>query len=281
MAAALMGALAWPPQAGAQMVLPGAVAPTAEGASQAPGPAPKKSGVSSGGPKVARGVSAALPVAAGLIGRTLLHNGNGSQFVLAAGSGKDLSASRIVLVGEKISAPRDSCRIESAAATQVTDLGRPTGLARYRLDYPACPITFEVLEGAVLVSSEPAACTFVEADCRVQAVGLWGPAPSEVGPDRVKQLERARGAAETAMRGNYRALTITTRDRPSVMAAAKEQAQFSSSREETCRDYAEEARHNLCATAVTQGRAAQLQARLQAAVADKQNRKNRHGASTR
>ena len=62
---------------------------------------------------------------------------------------------------------------------------------------------------------------------------------------------------------------------------AKEQAQFSSSREETCRDYAEESRHNFCATALTQGRAAQLHVRLEAALAAKQRRKGKRTGGSR
>ena len=229
-----------------------------------------------------RGKAVAVPTTAPLLGRALLLNGGATQLVLGAGPSKALTATRLSLAGEKISAGRESCKVEAAATPiPVTDLGRSAGLARYRVENPACPITFDVLEGAVLVPPEPASCDIAEADCRVRISGLWGPPPSELGPERIKGLERARGGAEAAVRNNYRALTTSTKDRPTVMGFAKDQAQFSSSREETCRDYVEEGRHNFCATKVTEARAALLHARLDEALAAKAARKGKSKGSAR
>ena len=63
------------------------------------------------------------------------------------------------------------------------------------------------------------------------------------------------------MRANFRAvLRKAGKDRTAVKAIAKEQAAFSSEREMTCRDYAQETVHGFCSTQITQARALALMA---------------------
>ena len=186
---------------------------------------------------------------------------------------------RLTLAGEKISNAVEACRLEATPAPfPVTSLGRPAGLDRLRVEFAACPVTFDVLDGAILVARPETTCDFVQADCRVRTAGLWGPAPAEIAPERVKGLERARGAAEAAVRSNYKALVASTKDRPTIMGFARDQAQFSSSRAETCRDYADEGRHGYCATKLTEARAALLYDRLGTALAEKAARKAKRRA---
>lgn len=264
----------------AQLVLPGAVAPTPAGHSQAPAPsrAKAKSAAGEASVRVVRGTAVAVPKPATLAGRTLALDGGDSQIAFAAVD-KSVAVAKLTLAGEKISSPVETCRLEvSPTPGQLTSLGRPDGLDRFRVEVPACPVTFDVLDGSILVAHTEATCEFTAADCRVRITGLWGPAPTELGPERIKGLERARAAAEAAVRSNYKALVASTRDRPTIMGFARDQAQFSSSRSETCRDYADEGRHGYCATRLTEARAALLSDRLGTALAEKAARKAKRRA---
>lgn len=268
----------------AQMVLPGAVESTPAGNST-PAPAPTSRPKAKGGAapagageRVTRGTAVAVPGPAALAGRTLVLDGGGSQIVFAPAD-KSAAVAKLTLAGEKISNSSETCRLEvSPAPGPPTSLGRPDGLDRFRVEVPACPMIFDVLDGAILVPNTQATCDFTAADCRVRTTGLWGPTPGELGPDRVKSLERARGAAEAAVRSNYKALVASTKDRPTIMGFARDQAQFSSSRSETCRDYADEGRHGYCATKFTEARAAFLYDRLGVALAEKAARKAKRRA---
>lgn len=269
-----------PGLARAQMVLPGAVESTPAGSQTVPSRPKARVGAAEGGASghIARGTAVAAPRVASLAGRTLALDGGGSQIGFVAAD-KGVSVSRLTLAGEKISNSNETCRLDvSPTPGPLTSLGRPDGLDRWRVEMPACPVTFDVLDGAILVTATEATCEFAAADCRVRAVGLWGPVPAELGPDRVKSLERARGTAEAAVRSNYKALVASTKDRPTIMGFARDQAQFSSSRAETCRDYAEEGRHGYCATKLTEARAALLYDRLGTALAEKAARKAKRRA---
>ena len=272
---AVLGAL-WLGTASAQLALPGAVAPTPEGATAAPVSRPKvkaKPKAITDGPAAPRGTAVAIPSILSLVGKTLSLNGGASQVTFGTAD-KTVAVPKLVLTGEKISAASDTCRVESSAtALALSGLGKPDGLEQYRVEFPACPIVFDVLDGAILVPAATPTCDFVEADCRVRPAGLWGQSPGEIGPDKVKLLERARAAADAAVRSNYKGLTASTKDRPTIMGFARDQAQFSSTRAEICRDYADEGRHGYCAARFTEARAALLHDRLGAALVDKAARK--------
>lgn len=265
----------WTAAAEAQIVLPGAVAPTPEGAPEAPRPKPSRP---RGEAPSSVPAPAIVPSPSTLGGKTLLLNGGPSQITFAVAD-KQLTVSRLVLSGTMISNPRATCQVQAdATPLAATGLGRPLGVERIQIAYPACPIVFDVLDGAVLVDTAQGACEFKAADCHVDPAGLWGPGVADLGPDKDKEIEKARGRAVAAVRANYKALTAATKDKPTIMGFAREQAQFSSTREEICRSYAEEGRHGYCATKVTEARAAELRDKLGVALVAKAERlAKKHG----
>ncbi len=181
-----------------QMQLPGAVAPTEQGATIRPAgpPKPKPKGPPPP-PKV--------PGDDGLLNRTLAQNGRAGaiQFIK---DGKDIRLSKVTLGGEKISRPAETCTVEMPdMPLALTPAAKPNGVTRYAAALEGCPIEFDVLEGAILVSPVAKACEFAAADCRVDPAGLWGQPANEIGPARAKEIERARGPAEQAMRNHFRA----------------------------------------------------------------------------
>ncbi len=274
MVVAPLAVMTTPRPALAQMTLPGAVAPTQEGVTVSPErrpgliKRPKAKGGLTGRPAATpRAAKVAAP--ASLAGQTLWLNGRKSQIVFDLRD-KLLVASRLVLSGERLSNSREPCQVEASQTPIATsDLGKPNGLSRIKIAFPACPIAFDVLDGAALAVGDPPACEFKEADCRVLPDGLWGPQPGAIGPDSIKGIERARAQAEAAVRGDYKLLVLTTKDKPTIMGYAREQAGFSSAREEICRDYAGEGRHGICATRLTEARAAALQAKYEVEAARK------------
>ena len=195
--------------------------------------------------------------------RELTLNGTRGRMELAR-AGDGLNVTRLVLDGSQISKPDDSCRIDIVSGTPLPTkaMGRPAGALRYGVELEACPISFDVLDGAILVSAAPAICEFKAADCRVAAAGLWGPRGSSIGPDQVKQIERTRTQAEAAMRENFRALLARTTAKAQIKAVAGEQAGFTSTRAEICRDYAREDIHGFCALRLTEARAMLLRVEI-------------------
>ena len=85
-------------------------------------------------------------------------------------------------------------------------------------------MSFDILEGAILVRRDTPVCRFTEADCQVSPAGLWGPPAAQLGPDQLKAIERSRTSADTAVRDNYRALVARTKDRDGVKQIAVDQA---------------------------------------------------------
>ena len=264
-----------PGPARAQMELPGAVAPTPEGTSVSPGAArPKPRTRAPGELPPAAAAPAKVPAALSLAGQTLSLNGRKSQITFEAHD-KDLSVTRLVLAGQKVSSARDECLVTvPATPVGVTELGRPNGLVRFKLNLPVCPITYDVLDGAVLAIGDPPSCEFPDADCKVVADGLWGPQPASLGPVQAKALEKARAQAEASVRNDYRLLVSLTKDRPTIMGYAREQAGFTSAREEICRDYSGEGRHNFCAVRLTEARVAALKAKIDVEAARRQLKKS-------
>ncbi|UDL96047.1 hypothetical protein LGH83_07585 [Lichenihabitans sp. PAMC28606] len=256
----------------AQMVLPGAVAPAPEGTRETPKPTRAKSKAP---PDERHAAPLQVIPATALAGKTLSLNGGKSQITFEARD-KILSVPHLTLTGELISNPRETCQIETpSTAIPVTMPGRQDGIERVQITFPACPITFDVLDGAALVNKSQAVCVFKDANCQVNPVGLWGPQAGDLGPDRVKEIEHLRARAEAAVRENFKALAKSTKDRTAIMGFAREQAQFSSTREETCRDYVGEGRHGFCATTMTEARASVLRAKLGDSLEVKAERKRK------
>ncbi len=180
-------------------------------------------------------------------------------------SGDGLALSKLTLEGDKISKPGTACTVDVSLASPLpaTPDGRPAGAIRYGVTVPACPFTIDILDGAVLVTRPDPTCDFTAADCRVSPGGLWGPKAADITPKKAKDLEHERQRLETTMRANFRAvLKKAGKDRDAVKAIAKDQAAFSSEREMTCRDYAQETVHGFCSTEITQARALALMAQF-------------------
>lgn len=256
----------------AQLALPGATAPAPLGSVVAP---EKRQAKPRPRPPAAPPAS---PAETNLAGKTVFLNGGKSEMAFVAHD-KTVDLARLLLTGTKISDHRDECQVDVAGMPlPLKPLGKAAGLSRFALPVPVCPLTFDVLNGAVFVSSEEPVCTFTEADCEASPGGLWGVPPGDIGPDQVKTIERERTQADRSLRAAYHGLVGSTKDRAAIRGFASEQAGFSSRREEQCRDYIGESRHGFCASRLTQARATALETALAGVKIEKDARKKRAGA---
>ncbi|MDX3807455.1 hypothetical protein ACXIUS_08235 [Bosea thiooxidans] len=253
--AALLSAAAGLPAWAQPLQLPGAQPFNAPGTHQAAPPA-------AGAPATPRQASLpALKIAGeeAILGKALHHNGNhGAATFEKLGSGYGLKLS---LDGYQSANLVEPCAVSLGdAPVPVTPLGKPAGVPRYKLEAPVCPIVFDVLDGAFLVVEPTEPCVVETAQCRVDPRGLWGPELGVVAA-QAKVIERARGAAERALRDGYRTLTAKA-NAVDQRTLAREQAGFSGEREMICRDFQREGQYGFCAARVTEARAAELRARL-------------------
>ena len=253
----------------AQLDLSGATAPAPAGTVVTPQPSRPRPAAPREAPLPP---APATPSETALVGKTLALNGGRSQIAFTP-KDKTVQVSRLVLSGHKISNGRDECQVEvGCLPLALTPLGKTDGLSRFTLALPACPLTFDVLNGAILVGADVPACAIKAADCQADVAGLWGAQPGDLGPDQVKVIERERTAAEKAVRAAYKGLVSSTKDRPTIKDYASDQAGFSSHREELCRNYIGESRHGFCDARLTQARATTLEAQLVVAAAAKEAR---------
>jgi hypothetical protein len=240
--------------------LPGAQAPSATGTQQAPA---SSAAPGASGSALARPRADAPIVAAGtedkLIGRSLKRNGAFGEATLMkqpGGYGLKLSAE-----GFQINNLIEPCAVSFGdQPVPVTSLGRPDGSPRYRLEAPICPIVFDVLNNAIMVSEPAQPCMIEAAGCRIDMRGVWGPEAASL-TNQIKDIERARTQAERSVRENYR-LLIARADRNEQRVIAREQAGFSSEREVACRDFARESTHGFCHAKFTEARATELRRRM-------------------
>jgi hypothetical protein len=244
-----------PVPAAAQMMLPGASAPTQAGVVQKP--------ASSAKPKPK---AAPMRVASddSVIGKPLLLNGTRGRITIERGA-SGLEA-RVLLAGDQISRPTEACGVDlgGGAPLALTPAGRPDGVLRYELAFPGCPIQFDVLDGAVLASGVNESCRFPDNDCRADPRGMWGPSAASVEADAAA-IEAARGSADKAVRASFKQLLSQvqkSKDKVAVRVLASEQAGFTSRRDTICRDYQREAAHGFCSARYTEFRAASLSSRL-------------------
>jgi hypothetical protein len=257
----------------AQMMLPGAMQAAPEAAGN---PSSSAGANTSDGPAKPKPIAQKPPGEEAIIGRDLSRDGSEGLVTFQRTPEKALEIVGLSMTGEEIAHPGQSCRIDviAGAPIEAKPMGKPRGLLRYDVGIEACPFSLEVLEGAVLVSREPRTCDFAVADCRVDPTGLWGPAGKSIDAAQIKQIERARGHAESIMRSNFRALLSSAgKDKAAVKRIASEQAGFSSEREVTCRNYSGEDVHGFCALQLTQGRALSLQAEFGAGARERDETK--------
>jgi hypothetical protein len=206
-----------------------------------------------------------------VLGHDLLRDGAVGLIALAR-QGKDIAVARLSFQGEEISKPGELCHVDIDAGLPLVAHfeGRPAGLSRYQVDLAACPFSFDVLEGAILVPKGHA-CDFTAADCHVDPAGLWGPQGNTISATRVHEMEQARIRIESDMRADFRVLlSHAGKDKVSMKRIAGEQAGFSSERETLCHSYALESVHGFCALEITRARVLALLAQL-GAVSDKQD----------
>ena len=270
------------PAALAQLVLPGALpAATAAPATGKKTPAAKTGTAGPDGAAKRKPAPVAAKAAGedGLPGREFHLNGKSGRIGFSR-EGSELAVSFLTLEGSQISNPDDACRVDVVAGKPLLakSLGKPQGSQRFQIALEACPFVFDVLDGAVLVPQMPQICEIKAADCRVDPAGLWGPRGAAIGPDRAKEIEKARTLAETAMRENFKALLANASGKAATKATASDQAGFSSVRSTICRDYAREDKHGFCALRVTEAhslalRAANGQVQEEAAAARKTRRR--------
>ncbi|WP_294539341.1 hypothetical protein [uncultured Rhodoblastus sp.] len=261
----------------AQMVLPGAVAaPTPAGQPGAPPSHQSQGGKPKGDATADRPFAPAKPPALDtIVGKPLSLSGS-RGILLVEKSGADPRLSRLTLTGDRISQPNQSCEVTMGGAESLAlkPLGSPDGVLRFELDSSACPIQFDVLNGALSAAGAAGGCSFVQADCRADGAGLWGPPGASFGEPQAKSIERERTTLENNVRDHFRRLLGKfKKDKLALQAAVKEQAAFSASRAQTCRDYDREDAHGFCALRLTEARDFRLQARLTGENAGSKDRK--------
>jgi hypothetical protein len=255
--AALAAVGAFPSPAAAQpMQLPGAVPSAPAGTPVAPPAAAPRPGETPPRP-------AAAPVRQvaedAVVGQALLHNGRSGRLVMERM--RDGFGLRFTGEGFQTGNLTEGCGVSFGdQPVPLERVGRPAGLARFRLRAPACPIEFDVLSNAILVVQPQAPCVIEAAQCRIDVAGMWAPDGRGL-TAMANEFARDRVAAENQVREGFRQLTGRAEgaDRRDV---AREQAGFSSEREQICRDFAREATHGFCAAKFTQARAASINARL-------------------
>jgi len=256
MALSCFGALAQP------MQLPGSVGSAPVGTPVTPPPAPGGADRPPAGfPGDARAAAPAVkPVPDdAVVGQALLHQGRSGRFVMERQ--RDGFALKFAADGFQTDNLLEPCAVTFGdQAVPLEPLGRPDGLARFRLRSSVCPIVFDVLNNALLVIEPQAPCVIEAAKCRITPKGLWAPDARGL-VALAKETERDRGRAEAQVREGFRLLSTRAGpdDRRSV---AREQAGFSSERADICRDFVREESHGFCAARITEARAASLRARL-------------------
>jgi len=253
----------------AQIALPGAVAPEQEGAvaegvnHPAGGGKPAHKRVGGEGDEGASGPAIAPkpPSDDAIVGKPLYQDGSRSVAEFQS-IGGETRLSKLTLTGDRMSRSGDSCRVEVAETPlKLTRREGDAGLRRYRVEFPACAFSFDVLDGAILVSIDSGACEIKAADCRVDPTGLWG--EKEFDEKRGKQMLNTRARVEKTVRADFRLLyDKNKKDKPLRKLLVREQAGFSSHREEVCRNYVQEADYGYCALRVTEARALTLGTQL-------------------
>jgi hypothetical protein len=237
----------------AQLVLPGA-------APAAPRSAPAKSKNAGATAKTAK--AAVAPGVASLVGIPLLLNGKTGLFQIS-GDDKTVTIDKLQLAGEGVSDPSQRCLVDIVGEKpiQATNVGRPDGLERFEADIPACPIAFDVLNGAVLIPPQITACVFKAADCQTSPGGLWGPDGSSL-VDNAATVAKERAQAEKAMGKVLQGIQALAPDTPAAASLMQDETAFAGQRDETCRDYLKESVHGFCALQLTEARTALLETRL-------------------
>lgn len=259
-AIALVLAAAPAPYANAQMALPGAVAPTPAGTMTSSKPKNYAGGM---GEARVKAVMPKAPSEDTILNKTLKLNGAGSEIQITR-AGTDLQVGKLVFVGDRLSRSGEQCRYEAPGAPlKLSTKESGAGLRRYQVDFPGCAFSFDVLDGAILATNDGKICEIKSADCRIDPDGLWGMAETDFDPKTAGDMLGARAKVEQTVRSNFRALYDRNKADKALRAfVVREQANFSSWREEVCRSYAKESDFGYCALRLTEARVISLGAQL-------------------
>jgi len=251
----------------AQLMLPGAVAPSPQGTVASPGQSKKRSVGGEMGAAAGPAIMPKAPAEDAIVGKILKHDGEGSAIEFSRADA-DLQVAKLTLVGDNLRRSGEACRVEvSGMPLKLTALESDNGLRRYQIGFPACSFTFDVLDGAILVTNEGKACELKEAGCRADPEGLWGMGADEIDPKKGEEMLGSRARVEKTVRSNFRTLYDRNKKEKAIRSfLVKEQAGFSSWREEVCRSYAREPDFGYCALRLTEARAIALGAQLASGV---------------
>jgi hypothetical protein len=248
--------------ANAQLMLPGAAPAEPQGARVAPAKHKSSGAAAAEAGSGAKGKAGPGAGIASLAGRQLMLNGK-SGLMQISGDAKTATIDKLQLAGEGVSDSSQRCVVDIVGETPIeaTNVGRPDGLERFEAKVPACPIAFDVLDGAVLAPTQITACVFKAADCQTTPGGLWGPDGASLVGDAAK-IVKERAEAEKAMGKVLHMIEDRAEDSTQATDVVRDQNNFAGQRDELCRDYAKESVHGYCALRATEARIAFLQARL-------------------
>jgi hypothetical protein len=253
----------------AQLMLPGAAPAAPQGTAASPAKPRSAGGVAKGAGASAKGGAkpGPTPSVASLAGRPLMLNGK-SGLLQISGDDKTATIDKLQLAGEGVSDSSQRCLVDIVGEKpiQATSVGHPDGLERFETNVPACPFSFDVLDGAALAPSQITACVLKAADCQTSPGGLWGPEGGSLVGDAAK-FAKERAEAEKAMAKVVRAIEDRASDSPLAADLVRDQKGFAGQRAETCRDYAKESVHGYCTLRLTEARTALLETRLNELVA--------------
>ena len=250
------------PGADAQMALPGAVAPTPAGTvTQAA--KPKSRGGGGMGEARVKAVMPKAPTEDAILDKSLKLDGSGSEIQITR-AGADLQVGKLIFAGDRLSRSGEQCRYEAPGSPlKLTARESGAGLRRYQVEFPECAFSFDVLDGAILATNEGKICEIKSADCRIDPEGLWGMGETDFDPKTAGDMLGARAKVERTVRSNFRALYDRNKGDKALRAfIVREQAGFSSWREEVCRSYAKESDFGYCALRLTEARVISLGAQL-------------------
>ena len=105
------------------------------------------------------------PAEDAIVGKIIKRDGEGSAIEFSR-AGADLQVAKLTLVGDDLRRSGEACRVEvTGTPLKLTARQSDTGLRRYQIAFPACAFTFDVLDGAILVTNEGKACELKDAGC--------------------------------------------------------------------------------------------------------------------
>ena len=196
-----------------------------------------------------------------VLGQTLKLNGTSGAMVIAK-HGDALTVETLTLKGESTTDSGAPCTIDVRGDQPIalTSMGKVDGLAHYAIDFPACPIEFDLLDKAALVPQQPSACIFSAAACQANPGGLWGPDAASLASS-AKDIAAKRQKADAVLSASVNALMKRNKGKDSAKISGDEEA-FASQREEICKDYDGEDTLGFCGSRLTMARASNLLAQL-------------------